>query len=279
MFVRSFYLWFVRPSDSAGLLSRSYDRISAGYDESWTNHMRGLTESLITALELADGDFCIDLTCGTGYATSLLAGKTGARVVGVDRSEGMLACARENCPDSCEFVQADILAWLKQQPSCSADIITCCWGLGYSKPFAVLRQIRRVLKKGGKAAVIDNSIFTLREVVRSSLYTFAEFPEKMKSILHVSFLPGAFALRMYFRLLGMCVIWSQGGKKGYDVSSGAEAIERLRKTGAAAGFEYACEPEDEQEVYERFAQILEERFGAGGRITITHRYLAGIARK
>ena len=93
------------------------------------------------------------------------------------------------------------------------------------------------------------------------------------------FLLGSWHLGLLFRILNMKPLYLGNGNKSYTVESGQEAIERLRATGAAAGFEYAANSEDEEEVFERFAEILEERYMKNNGITITHRYLAGIAQK
>jgi hypothetical protein len=63
------------------------------------------------------------------------------------------------------------------------------------------------------------------------------------------------------------------------VPDGKSAIARLQANGAAAGFEYAAKPEYQDRVFDRFAQILEDKYRRDGLITVTHRYYAGIARK
>ncbi|MFO7907953.1 MAG: methyltransferase domain-containing protein [Pirellulaceae bacterium] len=266
MMLRTGYLFFVKPADCSGLVKASYDRISERYDEAWTDHMRHLTESLIGELGPRPGDVCVDLTCGTGFATKLLAEKTGATVVGVDSSPGMLAQARRYRGDRCDFVQADVLEYLRAQEPFSADIVTCCWGLGYTKPFSVLRQIKRVLKPGGKVAIIDNSMFSLREILYCSFLTFAEQPEKLHNVMRFRFLPGSKTLRLMFRLLGLKTLYSDNGSKSYTVENGKAAIDRLRATGAAAGFEYASDEKDAEAIFNRFAQIVEDKCISGGRI-------------
>ena len=241
--------------------------------------MRGLTESLINRLTPKQGDICIDLTCGTGFATNLIAEKAQNTVVGVDSSEGMLTQARKNYDHNCNFIQADILEYLKKQDSSSVDTVACCWGLGYSKPFAVLRQIRRILKPGGKVAIIDNSLFSLREIIYCSFLTFAERPEKLRNLMRFKFLPNSWILRVIFKILNLKTLYSANGSKSYTVESGQAAINRLRATGAAAGFEYASDEKDEDQIFKRFAEIIEEKHMAQNGITVTHRYLAGIAQK
>lgn len=241
--------------------------------------MRDLTSDLIVKLEIKPNQVTMDLTCGTGYATGLIAQRTGITTMGIDNSAGMLEQARRNCPDPCAFVQSDILRHLETLPSETFDVVTCCWGLGYSKPLKVLRQIRRVLKTGGKVGIIDNTLFSLREVMYCSTLAFMEQPHRLKNLMKFRFLTGKRHLSLWFRLAGLKPVTAWGGSKTYDVKSGAEAIERLRATGAAAGFEFAAQDEDAEAVFSRFAEILEQKYKAEGSIPITHRYCGGIGIK
>lgn len=261
------------------MVQKSYDRISADYDETWTRHMRDLTSGLIDKLELQPGQKVLDLTCGTGYATGLIAEKTGATVIGVDHSEGMLQQARRNCLGSCEFICADVLEYLQHLPDESVDVITCCWGLGYSKPLKALKQIKRVLKEGGRCGIVDNTIFSLREVMYCSMLAFMEQPDKLGNLMKFRFLMGKRHLWTWLRIAGLKPLNAWGGRKSYEVESGVKAIERLRATGAAAGFEYAAADADADAIFRRFAEILEQKYMRDGKIEITHRYLGGVAVK
>jgi len=279
MLVRTLGLYFSNKNQTDTLVQQSYNRISVDYDQTWTCHMRDLTCELIDKLDLASAGRVLDLTCGTGYATSLIAEKTGITVIGIDRSEGMLCQAKDNCPANCEFVHADILDYLKTLPAESVDGVTCCWGLGYSKPLQVLRQIRRVLKKGAQCGIIDNTIFSLREVMYCSTLAFMEQPEALENLMKFRFLMGKRHLWIWLRLAGLRPLETWGGNKTYTVDSGVKAIQRLRATGAAAGFEYAAADADSDAIFERFADILEDKYKQNGYIPITHRYLGGIAVK
>ena len=279
MFIRLAHLLLFGPDQTDNLVVQSYNRISTGYDQAWTNHMRGQSEELVRRLGIRPGEKVVDLTCGTGFVTNLIADHTGAKPIGVDRSEGMLAQARANYPGRCEFVRADVLRYLKTTASGTLDVVTCCWGLGYSKPFAVLREIKRVLKPGGKVGIIDNSIFSLAEVLYCSFLAFLECPAKLRNVMRFRFLTGRRQLEVYWRVLGMTPLDLWRGSKDYQVASGVEAIEKLRATGAAAGFEYAANAQDEKQVFDRFAEIIEQKYLHNNVIKITHRYLAGIARK
>ncbi|MDH4203605.1 MAG: methyltransferase domain-containing protein [Phycisphaerae bacterium] len=279
MLVRTLGLFFSKENRTEEMVRKSYDRISVGYDETWTRHMRDLTSDLINKLDIRPGEKVLDLTCGTGYASGLIAEKTGVNVIGIDNSEGMLQQARQNYPETCEFFHADILGYLKQLPDESADVVTCCWGLGYSKPLKVLRQIKRVLKKGGQCGIVDNTIFSLREVMVCSTLAFMEQPDKLENLMKFRFLMGKRHLWTWLRLAGLKPLDVWGGSKSYKVESGIKAIERLRATGAAAGFEYAAADADSDEVFRRFAEILEQKYLHDGNLSIIHRYLGGVAVK
>lgn len=259
-------------------VTRSYDRLSKGYDAAWTDHIRDLSTALIERLDLHPGMRALDLTCGTGFVTGLLADCIQAEVVGVDRSAGMLAQARQNIGDPCRFVQADILSYVRACETNSLDIVTCAWGLGYSHPLAVLKQIKRILKPNGQVALIDNSLFSLAGVMFCSILAFAEHPEALQRLMRFRFLSGQTQLHLWLRLAGLKPLHLNRGQRSYFVSSGAEAIARLRATGAAAGFEYAAAPEHEDTIFQRFAEILEQRYCRNNRIRITHRYIEGVAR-
>ena len=278
MIVRLVHLLF-EPNKTDSCVQKSYNKISSGYDEVWTNHMRGLTSDLIDQLDIKKGWESMDLTCGTGFATNLIAQGTEQKVIGIDSSGGMLAEAEKNYGQSCDFVNCDALDYLKGLSDNGLDLITCCWGLGYSKPFALVREIKRVLKKGGKVGIIDNSLFSLREVMYCSFLTFMEQPEKLENLMRFWFLMGSWHLCLYYRILGLKPIKHWGGEKSYTVEDGQAAIERLRATGGAAGFEYAANDDDSEQIFNRFAEIMEEKHLKPDGITITHRYLGGIAIK
>jgi SAM-dependent methyltransferase len=240
--------------------------------------MRDLSLRMLDHLVVPEGSHCVDLTCGTGFITAELARRSGRRAVGVDASPGMVAVARQSHGE-CDFEQADALEYLRKLPSDTADVITCGWGLGYTQPLAVVRQMARVLRRGGMVGIIDNSLFSLAEILWASLLTFAECPDALQHAMKVRFLPSSFALACMMRLSGLSVSWRMGGSKTHIAPSGQAAIDRLLSTGAAAGFEFAVGEHNREKVFGRFAQILDARYSGKGGVPITHRYLAAVARR
>jgi ubiquinone/menaquinone biosynthesis C-methylase UbiE len=262
---------------TAELVQKSYDQHAGTYDVAWTSHMRPVTQQMLDRLEVQRGESAIDLTCGTGFVTDQLTQRTGRPAIGVDASAAMLEVARRTHVSS-TFVQADVVAHLRTLADESIDVATCAWGLGYSQPTIVMREIRRVLRRGGRVAIIDNSLFSLAEVMWASLRTFAERPEAMAHAMNVRFLPNSFFLAILMRRFGVRVLHRADGRHTYFVANGHEAIERLMATGAAAGFEFAAEDAHREEIFARFAELLDERRTAQG-VAVTHRWLAAIGRR
>lgn len=270
-------LWLRRHQAEASpdLVTRSYDRIAPGYDAAWTHHMRDLSVALLDRLGSVEGAEAVDLMCGTGFVTAELARRTGRAVVGVDRSSGMLAVGRAERP-ACRFEQADVLDWLRARSAASLDLVTSAWGLGYARPRAVLAEVRRVLRPGGRFAIVDNTLGSLREVVWASVLTFAERPEALAHALRVGFAPSRLALALLLRRAGLRPRETFAGARSWTAESGEAALARLRATGAAAGFELACGPADAPAIFRRFTEILDAR-AQRGPVAVTHRYAGAIA--
>ncbi len=91
----------------------------------------------------------LDIGCGTG--NQLVANRTtapSARLVGVDRSSGMLRQARPKAPDIA-WVRAD--AALLPFPALSFDFVSCQFAFHHFRAKAgMLREAFRVLRSGGR---------------------------------------------------------------------------------------------------------------------------------
>lgn len=114
------------------------------------------------------GERVLDVACGTGTSTAALA-KTGARVVGVDFSSGMIEKAADRHP-KIEFLKADATSLPFGENE--FDAVTISFGLrNIADPHAALAEFYRVLTPGGRVVVCEFSLPPL-SIVRAGYLTY-----------------------------------------------------------------------------------------------------------
>ena len=163
-----------------------------------------LTEWLRTSGCWRPASRVLDVACGSGYpaiAAAKAIGPTG-RVVATDISSGMLAVAAQRAHQehigNIEFVETD--AEEQRFDSDSFDAVTMIYGLMLCPdPARALREMRRVLRPGGRAAIVvwddprNNPFFQVifTGVVKCNqylqfLFAHVRLQSKYKSILTYS---------------------------------------------------------------------------------------------
>lgn len=148
--------------NSASDIQQIFNRIAPVYDQfnDWLSlgQHRIWKRMTIAWSEVSPGDTCLDLCCGSGDLTLLLAeevGKTG-QVFGVDFSVELLNQARQR-PG-----KQEVINWVEGDaldlpfPDEYFDCATIGYGLRNVKDIPrCLAQLHRVLKPGAKAAILD----------------------------------------------------------------------------------------------------------------------------
>src|SRR5713101_7728247 len=129
-------------------------------DRAWRRRAARLTR-------LQPGQTALDLCTGTGKLAHELVPlvRPGGRVVGIDFSPGMLALARAREPDI-EFRQGDVTRLV--EADASVDAVTIGFGLrNLVDRDAALREMRRVLRPGGRLVILEFSppsrVFIMRD--------------------------------------------------------------------------------------------------------------------
>jgi demethylmenaquinone methyltransferase/2-methoxy-6-polyprenyl-1,4-benzoquinol methylase len=117
-------------------------------DRAWRRRAATLTRS-------KPGQTVLDLCTGTGKLAHELVPlvRPGGRVIGMDFSPGMLELARAREPDV-EFRQGDVSRLM--EADASVDAVTIGFGLrNLVNRDAALREMRRVLRPGGRLVVLE----------------------------------------------------------------------------------------------------------------------------
>jgi ubiquinone/menaquinone biosynthesis methyltransferase len=146
-------------------IQRIFDRIAPVYDElnSWLSlgQHRIWKEMTVKWSEPQPGYFGLDVCCGSGDLTQLLARKVGkkGKVVGLDFSQELLAIAFQRAQDHypslpLEWVEGDALNLPFEDNT--FDCATMGYGLrNVTNIPRCLRELHRVLKPKAKVAILD----------------------------------------------------------------------------------------------------------------------------
>jgi SAM-dependent methyltransferase len=116
---------------------------------------RGEQRLALGMLDLAGGERVLDVGCGPGNLTRMLAAHVGdGLVVGLDASATMLARAVRDTDAACvAYVRADACAL--PFPDASFDAVSCFAALYLiERPWRALAELVRVLAPGGRVALL-----------------------------------------------------------------------------------------------------------------------------
>jgi demethylmenaquinone methyltransferase/2-methoxy-6-polyprenyl-1,4-benzoquinol methylase len=135
-----------------------FDRITPVYDLMNRVMTLGLDQRwrrLAARTVVRPGDRVLDACCGTGDL-ALACAREGGRVTGLDFSERMLARASKKAPQI-DWVRGDLLAL--PFPDGSFDSATVGFGIrNLGDLEGGLRELRRVLRSGGRLAVLEITV-------------------------------------------------------------------------------------------------------------------------
>jgi demethylmenaquinone methyltransferase/2-methoxy-6-polyprenyl-1,4-benzoquinol methylase len=132
-------------------VAAAYDRVatilSLGQDPRWRR-------AAIDAIDARPTDRVLDVATGTGMVAAALHARYGCTVVGLDQSTDMLAVARTRAGVYETVVEgrAEKLPF----PDATFDHLTFTYLLRYvDDPAAVMRELARVVKPGGRVAMVE----------------------------------------------------------------------------------------------------------------------------
>lgn len=152
---------------------------SFGRDQAWRRRA-------VRAAEVRAGDRVLDMACGTGDLTRLLARSTeAASVTGGDFTPEMLEIARvKNAAEGVTYVHADAMALPFEDAS--FEVVTIAFGIrNVTDPAVALAEFRRVLTPGGRLVILEFATPRSR-VVRAlnGFYTHRVMPLTAGLIAH-----------------------------------------------------------------------------------------------
>ena len=142
---------------------------SAFYEQDWVRQLAedsfhpggaDLTCRTVTAMDLPARATLADLGCGTGTTALMLARDFDLHISGVDLSAANIERAIERMGSdgtATRFIQADAHDLPFEDGELDGVLAECSFSL-FTDQMAVLEEIKRVLKPGGKLAITDMAV-------------------------------------------------------------------------------------------------------------------------
>lgn len=153
-------------------LQAAYDRLYQG----WMGEHRniGQTERIFGLLDIQPGKRLVDIACGLGYLADMAA-ELGLDAVGIDVSKIALEKAKQECEHIGMLLLGDAerLPW----PDHTFDYAVNLGSLEhFIDPAAAVREMQRILKPDGRAALLLPNSHHIRAIY--SVYKYGEvFPD------------------------------------------------------------------------------------------------------
>lgn len=154
----------------------AFDKQACTYDTSSKGaHARRLYPFILAELSSASGVSILDLGCGTGALTQLVARKhPDCHLVGIDISSNMVTQARKNLGSHIEVIEANSNSL--PFPNETFNIVYCNDSFHhYPDPYQVIDEVWRVLQRGGVFVIGECALPALARFIMNT--TIRHSPE------------------------------------------------------------------------------------------------------
>ncbi|QRM30926.1 trans-aconitate 2-methyltransferase [Microvirga sp. VF16] len=213
---------------------------------------------LLGRVPLEEATSCVDIGCGPGNSTELIAKRyPAARVLGIDNSPDMLAKARARLPDL-RFEEADIANWQTDE---RFDLIfanaVLQWLPGHP---GLLKRLVSFLKDGGCLAVqMPNNLNEPSHRLMAQIAQETRWAEKLSSAIKAKETIGSFEdYYGWLRQAGCAVdIWQTTYIHPLD---GAEAIVEWFKSTGLKPYIDPLSPEERSEYLRRYHAAIAQAY-------------------
>jgi len=268
-----------------------YDRVSDKYDEFFLTKVyvpkikKQIFESFIDDLNIKEGENVLDLACGTGLFTYEIAKRIGesGKILGIDISEKMLDIAREKLRklqlNNIEFLCGDMLESLYKIKSSTYNIVTCEWGICYSKPNKVLKEASRILKPGGRVGIIDTRADAFKELMKIFIEVAEEHSYALNKYINLHLLRNTTHLENIFKKAGLSLVKCWDGERRITFKGGNEMFDWMSDSGVTIGFTDIFREDKRELVVNCLKEAINSYFNPKNETVLSHTFIVGIAEK
>jgi MoaA/NifB/PqqE/SkfB family radical SAM enzyme/SAM-dependent methyltransferase len=263
-------------------LRAAYDRIHESYDDFWVVEAGKPVRRLVGHLKLRGDERVFEAGCGSGFASVLLGERLrrGGTLAAADISAGMLQQARRRASkaglSNIAFRRGDALAALRDMRG--LDLVVTTWVLGYIPLAPFFSAAQRALGRDGRLAFIVHKSDSPREATEIFAELVAREPSALRKRVAFDFPIGLGDVRGRLRRAGLAPTDLREGRATFTYRSPREVLDHLLKSGAGTVFYDAIDPARRASFERGFLNALRRRHPRAKRFTVTHDYVACIAR-
>ncbi len=237
---------------------------------------------LMARIDVADPRTIVDLGCGPGNVTALLAQRwPNARVIGIDNSEAMLAKARAGAPPNVEYVAGDLAMWT---PDASVDLVYTNAALHWLPAHATLFP-RLMAALAANAVLAVQMPANFREPSHATIETLAQRPRWHARLAPKLRPPPVAAPADYFHWLrpfaSALDIWTTEYLQVLAGSGDEHPVASFTRGSWLPQFLEALEPEEEGPFVAEYSEFLAQAYPreADGRVLFPFRRLFIVAKR
>ncbi|MDO9434424.1 trans-aconitate 2-methyltransferase [Hydrogenophaga sp.] len=213
---------------------------------------------LVAAIPAQDVRVAIDLGCGPGNSTEVLAARfPQARVTGLDSSDDMLAAARKRLPDT-HFELADIGRW---NPVESYDVILANASLQWLPDHATLypRLVSKLAPGGSLAVQTPDNLEEPAHRLARQVAADGPWASKIGGIQHPDRHDAAFYVELLKPLCNVVDVWRT---TYYHPLAGSAAVVEWFKTSALRPYLAPLDEDEKAAFLARYLAAITEAYRA-----------------
>lgn len=264
-------------------LRNAYDGIHRDYDRHWLSAAGAPIQKLVRFV-MASGPLprsVFEAGCGTGFATSLLAGQLtpDRRISAADLSRGMIRVAKERTLSSgyrnVRYYHGDALTVMARLGP--FDLVFSSWVLGYIPLGRFFEVSRASLNRWGRIAFIVHRQNSPERELRIFYKLVAKNPSVLKKRIHFDFPQDKDHILRLLKENSFIPERIIGGRIVFPCASPEDVLAHLLRSGAGTAFYDALDPAFRQDMEEAFKEELKRRVRSGS-YNVSHAYIMCIAR-
>lgn len=266
--------------NNQAMYREDFDACAGTYDDVVTRRLLGaVTEKALKGAGLKPGMNCLDLGCGTGHSTVLMAKlvKPKGSVDACDFSSNMVKAAKKKLKSEkhAKVFEKDIIEFLASRTDNSADFIGSFWALEYCEHAATLKSVFRVLKPNGKFRALVNLRSSLSELQELVTPIILKNVFALKTIPPLNFLLAVGDFKKVAESSGLKTVELKEESLIISFATGKDLVAWMKKGGPSAGFRSALKEERREEIYELIQKAADKQGG----LKVTFRFVNYTGRK